>query len=111
MSDYPYAERFGVTRALPEAGRAREEILAELAAMAREEDAAWETGRISGTMYCGDHEHYAFLAQAFAPFAHSNALQRDLCPSATRFEGEIVAGGDGDHRGHRQHPARPARLP
>ena len=91
MSDDPYAERFGVTRALPEAGRAREEILAELAAMAREEDAAWETGRISGTMYCGDHEHYAFLAQAFAPFAHSNALQRDLCPSATRFEGENAA--------------------
>ena len=42
-------------------------------------------------MYCGDHEHYAYLAEAFSRFAHVNALQRDLCPSATRFEGEIIA--------------------
>ena len=26
-----------------------------------------------------------------AMFAHVNALQRDMCPSATRFEGEIIA--------------------
>jgi glutamate/tyrosine decarboxylase-like PLP-dependent enzyme len=42
-------------------------------------------------MYCGDHDHYAFLTEAFGLFAHVNALQRDLCPSATRFEGEIIA--------------------
>jgi glutamate/tyrosine decarboxylase-like PLP-dependent enzyme len=42
-------------------------------------------------MYCGDHDHYAFLAEAFGKFAHVNALQRDLCPSATRFEGEVIA--------------------
>ena len=42
-------------------------------------------------MYCGDHSHYAFLTEAFGLFAHQNALQRDMCPSATRFEGEIVA--------------------
>ena len=89
--DYPYADRFPVTRSLPEAGRPREAILAELAEMAREEDAFWETGKISGTMYCGDHDHYRFLAEAFAGFAHVNALQRDMCPSATRFEGEIIA--------------------
>jgi sphinganine-1-phosphate aldolase len=42
-------------------------------------------------MYCGDHEHYGFLTEAFGRFAHVNALQRDMCPSATRFEGEIIA--------------------
>lgn len=88
---YPYAERYGVTRALPEHGRSREEVLAELHEIAREEDGVWESGGCSGTMYCGDHEHYAFLAEAFALFAHQNALQRDMCPSATRFEGEIIA--------------------
>lgn len=88
---YPYAERYGVTRALPEHGRSREEVLAELREIAREEDGVWESGGCSGTMYCGDHEHYAFLAEAFALFAHQNALQRDMCPSATRFEGEIIA--------------------
>ena len=29
--------------------------------------------------------------EAFGLFAHQNALQRDMCPSATRFEGEIIA--------------------
>src|SRR5689334_12283091 len=95
MSDlfdaYPYKDRFSVNRALPEEGRAREDVLAELRTMAGEEDAVWEGGRCSGTMYCGDREHYAFLTQAFGLFAHQNALQRDMCPSATRFEGEIIA--------------------
>jgi sphinganine-1-phosphate aldolase len=95
MSDlfdfYPYAERLGVNRTLPENGRSREEILAELRAIATEEDAVWESGGCSGTMYCGDHDHYAFLKEAFGLFAHQNALQRDMCPSATRFEGEIIA--------------------
>lgn len=91
MDDYPYRHRFPVNRGLPEHGRPRDEVLAELRAMAREEDAFWETGRCSGTMYCGDHDHYAFMNEAFGLFAHVNALQRDMCPSATRFEGEIVA--------------------
>jgi glutamate/tyrosine decarboxylase-like PLP-dependent enzyme len=59
--------------------------------MASKEGAGWETGKCSGTMYCGDHDHYAFLAQAFGRFAHVNALQRDMCPSATRFEREFIA--------------------
>jgi len=88
---YPYAARLGVNRALPKRGRSREEILSELRAIAVEEDAVWEAGGCSGTMYCGDHEHYAFLKEAFGLFAHQNALQRDMCPSATRFEGEIIA--------------------
>ncbi|MEZ5098072.1 MAG: aspartate aminotransferase family protein [Nocardioides sp.] len=91
MSDYPYADRWPVNRALPERGRPAPDVLAELSAMAAEEDAFWETGKVSGTMYCGDHEHYAFLTEAFGRFAHVNALQRDMCPSATRFEGEVIA--------------------
>jgi sphinganine-1-phosphate aldolase len=95
MSDlfdfYPYAERFGVNREIPDAGRSREEILGEMREMATEEDAAWEDGKCSGTMYCGDRDHYGFLKEAFGLFAHQNALQRDMCPSATRFEGEIIA--------------------
>ena len=88
---YPYAERFGVIDAFPEKGRPRQEILRELAEVASEEDDFWQTGQCSGTMYCGDTEHYAFLNEVFANYAHVNALQRDICPSATRFEGEITA--------------------
>jgi len=88
---YPYQNRYPIQRRLPDKGRSREEILAEMTTMAREEDAAWENGKCSGTMYAGDHEHYHFLNQAFALFGHGNVLQRDICPSATRFEGEIIA--------------------
>jgi glutamate/tyrosine decarboxylase-like PLP-dependent enzyme len=91
MGTYPYEGRFAVNRSLPERGRPRDEILAEIATMAEEEDAFWETGKCSGTMYCGDHEHYDFMTEAFGRFAHVNALQRDMCPSQTKFEAEIIA--------------------
>jgi glutamate/tyrosine decarboxylase-like PLP-dependent enzyme len=91
LSDYPYADRFVVNRGFPSEGRARDAILAELTTIAREEDAFWETGKCSGTMYCGDHDHYDFVNRAFSLFSHVNALQRDMCPSITKFEGEIIA--------------------
>jgi sphinganine-1-phosphate aldolase len=91
MGTYPYEDRFPVNRGLPDQGRTRDEVLAELREMAKEEDAFWETGRCSGTMYCGDHDHYDFMNDAFGLFAHVNVLQRDMCPSATKFEAEIVA--------------------
>ena len=90
MSDYPYADRYAVNRSLPARGRDRGELLAELREMAEGEDAYWETGRCSGTMYCGDHEHYAFMNEAFGTFSHANILQRDMFPSATKFEAEII---------------------
>lgn len=88
---YPYAEEFGVTRRFPEHGLPAERILGELRSMAGREDARWESGRCSGTMYCGDHGHYGLLNEAFGLFSHVNALQRDLCPSMNRFESEIIA--------------------
>lgn len=88
---YPYAERFPVNASFPEKGRPRAEVLEELRTMAQEEDGFWQTGQCSGTMYCGDMEHYAFMAEGFGLYSHVNVLQRDICPSATRFEGEIIA--------------------
>ena len=91
MSTFPYADRVPVHRTLPEQGLPRDEVLSVLRSMAVEEDRTWETGQCSGTMYCGDHDHYDFLNEAFSLFSHVNALQRDMCPSATRFESEIIA--------------------
>lgn len=88
---YPYAEKYPVNRGMPDKGRPREEVLAELREMADAEDGFWQTGRCSGTMYCGDMEHYGFMSEAFSMYSHVNVLQRDICPSATRFEGEIIA--------------------
>jgi sphinganine-1-phosphate aldolase len=93
MSSYPYAERYPVLRGLPSEGRDRAAILAELREMAMQEDAFWQTGKASGSFYCGDMDHYAFMSEAFGLYGHMNALQRDVCPSATRFEGEIIAMG------------------
>ncbi len=90
-SPSPYAARYGVLSRIPETGRPRAEILAELEEMAAEEDPIWSEGRCSGTAYCGDHDHYAFLNASAGLFSHSNAIQRDMCPSASRFESEIVA--------------------
>jgi glutamate/tyrosine decarboxylase-like PLP-dependent enzyme len=91
MASFPYVNEFEVHRAMPERGTSREELLAQLRTMASSEDPTWETGKCSGTMYCGDHDHYDFLNEAFSMFSHVNALQRDMCPSATKFEAEIIA--------------------
>ena len=88
---YPYRHTSQTYRSVPEVGRDRAAIEAEIAAMAGREDAIGDDGRVSGSLYSGDHEHYAFLAKVFGHFAHANVLQRDMYPSATKFEAEIIA--------------------
>lgn len=91
MGLYPYADQYPVTRAFPQRGRPRADVLREIAAMADTEDSPYHEGKISGSVYSGDEEHYAFLNEVFGHFSHANVLQRDMYPSATRFEGEIIA--------------------
>ena len=90
-SVYPYTDRYDVLRGMPSEGRPRDAIREQLSQLAAEEDQAWESGQCSGTMYCGDHEHYDFMGEVYKLFAHVNVLQRDICPDATKFEGEIIA--------------------
>ncbi|MGA7835754.1 MAG: aminotransferase class V-fold PLP-dependent enzyme [Acidimicrobiales bacterium] len=91
MSGFPYEDKFEVHRTLPEEGMEKDAVLAMLVTMSEAEDPAWETGQVSGTMYCGDHDHYDFLNEAFSHFSYVNSLQRDICPSNTKFEAEIIA--------------------
>ena len=91
MSGFPYADRYAVHRTLPEEGTAKEVVLGELAAMSAAENPTWEGGQCSGTMYCGDHDHYDYLNEAFSHFSYVNSLQRDMCPSSTKFEAEVIA--------------------
>jgi sphinganine-1-phosphate aldolase len=88
---YPYKGRFEASSRIPEKGRDPEEIYAELLTIAEEEDKLWETGLISGTMYHGGKEHYAFLNRVFSLYSYVNLLQRDICPSGTKFESEIIS--------------------
>jgi glutamate/tyrosine decarboxylase-like PLP-dependent enzyme len=88
---HPYAGRFDVHAELPEHGVPRDQILRELAEMSAEEDRKGDTGRVSGSIYSGDHDHYRFQVEAFGHFAHANVLQRDMYPSATKMESEVVS--------------------
>ena len=91
MASFPYDDRFPVNRTLPEQGRPRADVLAELRGDGQGGGRVLGDRQGSGTMYCGDHEHYDFMNEAFGLFAHVNALQRDMCPSADPVRGR-------DHR-------------
>jgi glutamate/tyrosine decarboxylase-like PLP-dependent enzyme len=78
-------------RALPEKGRDPDGLVEELRRIAADEDRWWRTGKCSGTMYSGDDGLYELIGKVFRAFSHVNALQRDMCPSQTRFEAEIIA--------------------
>jgi sphinganine-1-phosphate aldolase len=88
---HPYSKLFKVYDRLPEKGRDEQEVLKELATMAEKENKKWLGGQCSGTMYHGSLEHYAFLNRVFGLFSYVNLLQRDLCPSGTKFEAEVLA--------------------
>jgi len=59
--------------------------------MAGEEDRIASEGHVSGSIYHGAHDHYRFLTDCYGLFAHANVIQRDMYPSATKLEAEIVA--------------------
>ena len=88
---YPYRKTTQSYRTVPPEPLERGRILAEITEMAHTEDAQGHTGTVSGSLYSGDHDHYAFLGEVFTLFSHANVLQRDMYPSATKFEGEIIA--------------------
>lgn len=66
MSGFPYADEYDIHRTLPEDGVDQATILTMLSAISSRENEPWESGQCSGTMYCGDHDHYDFLNEAFA---------------------------------------------
>jgi glutamate/tyrosine decarboxylase-like PLP-dependent enzyme len=88
---YPYRHQTANYRRIPDEPRDRADVLAEITSMAQREDATGDEGRVSGSLYSGDHEHYAYLGKVFSQFSHANVLQRDMYPSATKFEAEIIA--------------------
>ena len=83
---YPYRKETTTYRRIPDEAAERAEVLAEISAMAKREDATGDEGKVSGSLYSGDHEHYGYLGEVFSQFAHANVLQRDMYPSATKFE-------------------------
>lgn len=89
--EYPYVKRYGNIKSIPDKGLDETEIFRQLTEMATEEDAQWKNGKCSGTMYGGDPKIFEMIGRAFELYTHVNVLQRDLCPSQTKFESEIIA--------------------
>ena len=87
----PYKGRFENYQKIPPKGRNQDDIYAELAVMAEEENAKWKTGQVSGTFYHAGDEHRAFLNKVFSLFSHENTIQFDLCPSMFKMESDILA--------------------
>ena len=86
-----YRQRFQTYATIPEAGRERDDILAEMEEMKALEEARWGAGYASGSVYHGDKEHIEFLNKVYAINSQSNPLHADLWPSAIKFESEIVS--------------------
>ncbi len=86
-----YRQRFQTYKRLPEGGRDRDDILAEMQEIASQEEGRWREGYASGSVYNGDPEHIDFLNRAYAINSQSNPLHTDLWPSAIKFESEIVS--------------------
>lgn len=88
---YPYRDSSKTYSQIPERGVSSTEVIELVRSFASREDAIGDEGKVSGSLYSGDHEHYHALTQVFEEFAHVNVLQRDMYPSATKFESEIIA--------------------
>lgn len=86
-----YRRRFETCARIPQVGRGRDDILAEMEAMTSLEAARWSAGYASGAVYSGAEDHIEFLSKVYAINSQSNPLHADLWPSAIKFESEIVS--------------------
>jgi sphinganine-1-phosphate aldolase len=90
-SMFPYKDKYTVHNKMPERSSSREEVLQQIKDMHAAESSSWKGGKISGSFYHGDQDHYDFLNEAFSYYSQVNSIQRDVCPSLTKYEGEIIA--------------------
>lgn len=88
---FPYRDKYPVLNKMPEKSMSKEAVLAQIKEMHATESIPWKSGKISGSFYHGDQDHYDFLNEAFSYYSQVNSIQRDVCPSLTKYEGEIVA--------------------
>lgn len=88
---FPYRDKYTVNSKMPEKSMSKDEVLGQIKEMHALESKPWKGGKISGSFYHGDQDHYDFLNEAFSYYSQVNSIQRDVCPSLTKYEGEILA--------------------
>jgi glutamate/tyrosine decarboxylase-like PLP-dependent enzyme len=79
-----------VRATLPQQGRPRDEVLAELRAYAGD-DPDYKAGRLWSLVYWLDEEHDAFVGQAYQSFSSANGLNPTAFKSLKRLETDIIA--------------------
>jgi glutamate/tyrosine decarboxylase-like PLP-dependent enzyme len=87
----PYKDKYTNYVQLPERGRERGEILAEMQTLKELEEGRWRDGFVSGAVYHGDEAHIDFLNRAYAIHSQANPLHSDVWPSISKYEAEIVS--------------------
>ena len=70
----PYQDSYTTFLRLPETGRDKEEIIAEMDALRAKEESKWKDGFVSGAVYHGDEEHIDFLNRVYTINSQSNPL-------------------------------------
>ena len=75
---------------IPEQGRPRADVLAQLRSFA-EADVDWHGGKVWSLVYHAGDEHKEFLAEAHGAFASTNLLNPMAFKSLKRMESEVVS--------------------
>jgi sphinganine-1-phosphate aldolase len=80
-----------MNKSLPAVGMAKSAILKLMKDATATENVKWESGRISGAVYHGKHDHINLLNEAFGLYSIANPLHPDIWPSVMKFESEIIS--------------------
>jgi sphinganine-1-phosphate aldolase len=87
----PYKNSFETFSHIPETGRDKMEIIAEMEKLNAIEESKWKDGFVSGAVYHGDEDHIRFLNKVYALNSQSNPLHSDIWPSTIKYESEVVS--------------------
>lgn len=74
---------------LPESGRNKNELLAQMQAL-KEKDMPWKEGRVFSLVYSAGEEVQELLKEAHSIFMSENGLNPGAFPSLRKFETEVV---------------------
>eukprot|EP00560_Eucampia_antarctica_P003150 CAMPEP_0197836132 /NCGR_PEP_ID=MMETSP1437-20131217/28080_1 /TAXON_ID=49252 ORGANISM="Eucampia antarctica, Strain CCMP1452" /NCGR_SAMPLE_ID=MMETSP1437 /ASSEMBLY_ACC=CAM_ASM_001096 /LENGTH=497 /DNA_ID=CAMNT_0043442081 /DNA_START=381 /DNA_END=1874 /DNA_ORIENTATION=+ len=79
------------TRYLPKEGRDTRSILIELKTKADRENAKWENGMVSGTVYSGEKSLTELSNMVYSIYSLSNPLHADIWPTISQCEAEVIS--------------------
>src|SRR5512139_797909 len=88
----PYREEFETYARLPQVGRSRQEIIAEMEDLYAREEHKWRDGYVSGAVYHGGQEHIDFQNQVYAINSQTNPLHFDVERSRMILRQDVLAG-------------------